>query len=115
MSIHCGSLAADDQRVVRLPSTAAEQGVPVLWIDEQVTGRFSAMLVPVPVGAGVAVGVGVGVIVPGIHLYVATAPAGSVALTDCPPVRILNVALAVPALNAITTSEPPGFLKATFS
>src|SRR4029453_6800383 len=32
--IHCGSENADDQRVVALPSTAAEAGVPAFSVDD---------------------------------------------------------------------------------
>src|SRR5258706_99541 len=35
---HCGSLAALDQRVPALPSTAAEAGVPAFSTDEAVAG-----------------------------------------------------------------------------
>src|ERR1035437_4045050 len=59
-SSHCGSLAADDQRVPVLPSTAAEAGVPAFSIDDAVAVLLSATLV-VPQPAGVPVGVPVGV------------------------------------------------------
>ena len=44
---HCGSLNWLDQRVVRLPSTAAEAGVPAFSVDEAVAVLFSARFVPV--------------------------------------------------------------------
>src|SRR6266566_1008609 len=37
---HCGSLAALDQRVPALPSTAAVAGVPAFSVDEAVAGMF---------------------------------------------------------------------------
>jgi hypothetical protein len=42
---HCGSLNADDQRVVVLPSKAALAGVPAFSVDEALAGWFSAALV----------------------------------------------------------------------
>src|SRR2546430_12577013 len=41
---HCGSLNADDQRVVRSPSTAAEAGVLDVWTDDAVASEPSAIL-----------------------------------------------------------------------
>src|ERR1035437_8876116 len=79
-SSHCGSLAADDQRVPVLPSTAAEAGVPAFSIDDAVAVLLSATLV-VPQPAGVPVGVPVGVAVAvavgggpdrAVHAHVAT-------------------------------------------
>jgi hypothetical protein len=49
---HCGSLNADDQRVVALPSTAAPAGVPAFSVEEAVAGWLSAALV-VPRDGGV--------------------------------------------------------------
>src|SRR5450759_821473 len=68
-SSHCGSLAALDQRVVVLPSNAADAGVPAFSMDDAVAVLFNATFVvpqpvAVPVGAGVAVTGGVGVAVP---------------------------------------------------
>src|SRR5882672_3785102 len=37
---HCGSLAALDQRVPVLPSTAEEAGVPTFSVDDAVAGLF---------------------------------------------------------------------------
>ncbi len=36
---HCGSAAAEDQRVPVLPSTAAEAGVPPFSVEEAVCGE----------------------------------------------------------------------------
>src|SRR6185369_4509044 len=44
---HCGSLAALDQRVPVLPSTAAEAGVPAFSVDDAVAVLVSARLVVV--------------------------------------------------------------------
>src|SRR3954471_15380866 len=43
---HCGSLKALDQRVLRLPSVAAEAGVPAFSVDDAVVGLPWAMLLP---------------------------------------------------------------------
>lgn len=48
---HCGSDQADDQRVVVLPSTAAEAGVPPFSTDEAVAVRLRARLVVPQVAA----------------------------------------------------------------
>ena len=45
---HCGSLKADDQRVVRSPSTAAEAGVLDVSTDEAVASEPSAIWRPPP-------------------------------------------------------------------
>src|ERR1017187_4837599 len=39
---HCGSMKALDQRVPRLPSKAAEAGVPAFSVDEAVAGGLRA-------------------------------------------------------------------------
>jgi hypothetical protein len=48
---HCGSLNADDQRVLVLPSKAALAGVPAFSVEEAVAGWFSAALVVPQVAA----------------------------------------------------------------
>src|SRR5579859_5138925 len=40
---HCGSLQAEDQRVVGSPSTAAEAGVSAPWTEEAVASAPTAM------------------------------------------------------------------------
>src|SRR5436305_1265643 len=45
-STHCGSLAALDQRVPVLPSTAADAGVPAFSMDDATTGWFCDSSVP---------------------------------------------------------------------
>src|SRR5450755_658726 len=53
-SSHCGSENALDQRVPRLPSTAAEAGEPAFSSEDAVAGLFSARFVVPQAAAGAA-------------------------------------------------------------
>src|SRR5258708_3116321 len=94
--IHCGSLNADDQRVVALPSTARLAVLPAFSTEEAVAGLFKARLVP---AAAVAVGVGVAV-------TVGVAVAAMVAVNVAVGPEVVAVAVGVAEAGASETSRP---------
>src|SRR5579871_4080820 len=87
---HCGSLNWLDQRVVRLPSTAAAAGYAALSSDEAVAGWFSARFVLVLQAPPVALTVQVNEVEP-------EAPVPSVTVT---------VTLEVPAALGVPEIRP---------